>query len=100
KQEFPEFSESLKKGKDEADALVASSLFRRALGYNHPDTDIKMFRGKIITTKVTKYYPPDTTAAIFWLKNRQPEKWRDKQEIKHSLDEEQIFKIGDQVIKF
>lgn len=82
----PEFSESIKKGKSQADAVVASKLFHRATGYEHPDIDIKMHEGKIITTNLTKHYPPDTTAAIFWLKNRQPAKWRDKQDIEHSGD--------------
>lgn len=100
KKDNPKFSESLKDGKSQADAIIASKLFHRATGYQHEDTDIKMYEGKIITTSITKHYPPDTTACIFWLKNRQPEKWRDKQEIKHSIDEEQVFKIGDQIIKF
>lgn len=100
KKDHPEFLESIKEGKDQADAVVAQSLFHRATGYSHKDVDIRMYKGKIVTTPLTKHYPPDSTAAIFWLKNRQPEKWRDKQEIKHSLDEEQVFKIGDQVIKF
>lgn len=54
----PGFFESLKKGKILADAEVANSLYNRALGSDD--------------------YPPDTTACIFWLKNRQPGKWRDK----------------------
>lgn len=81
KNKFPQFSESIKKGKAQADAVIASKLFHRAKGYQHPDVDIKMYEGQIIATKLTKHYPPDTTAAIFWLKNRQPQKWRDKSEI-------------------
>jgi len=81
KLEFPQFSESIKKGKMLADAEVAEKLYQRATGYSHPDTDIKMFDGQIIETEITKHYPPDTTAAIFWMKNRQPAKWRDKHEI-------------------
>lgn len=78
KLEHPRFSESIKKGKETADAEVAEKLFKRATGYSHPDVDIKVVEGKIVTTKLTKYYPPDTAAAIFWLKNRQRRKWRDK----------------------
>lgn len=81
KQEHIEFSSALKKGKELADGKVVESLYKRATGYSHPDVDIKMFDGKVITTKLTKHYPPDTTAAIFWLKNRQKKAWRDKQEI-------------------
>lgn len=71
------FFESLKAGKLLADAEVAHSLFQRATGYEHDDLDLRVIGGKLRKTKIRKIYAPDTTAAIFWLKNRQPEKWRD-----------------------
>lgn len=78
-----EFSESLKGGKDDADATVADSLFKRANGYEH--NAVKIFAdaktGAEMAVSYVERYPPDTTAMIFWLKNRQPEKWRDRQEI-------------------
>lgn len=80
----PEFAEALRMGKDAADERVVSSLFNRAMGYSHPDTDIRVVDGAIMETPMIKHYPPDTTAAIFWLKNRKPDQWRDKQEIEHS----------------
>lgn len=81
----PEFMESLKRGKDNADAMVASKLFHRAIGYEHEDTQFATFQGEITDSQTyTKHYAPDTTAAIFWLKNRQPAKWRDKQDFEHS----------------
>ena len=80
--EHPTFSESLKRGKGEADAMVAKSLFKRATGYVHPETKIATRDGQITDTlDVEKHYAPDPTAAIFWLKNRQPEIWRDKKEM-------------------
>ena len=81
KKVYPDFSASIKRGKQLADAEVASSLFQRAKGYQHPDVDLKMFDGQIIKTEIVKCYPPDTTAGIFWLKNRQPKEWREKQDI-------------------
>ena len=78
KDAHPEFSESIKKGKAFSDADVASRLFHRAMGYDHPEDDIRVVSGEIVITPTVKHYPPDTTAAIFWLKNRQREKWRDK----------------------
>lgn len=84
KLEHPQFLESIKAGKEVADAKVADSLYNRAMGYSHDDVDIKMFQGEIITTPIKKHYPPDTTAAIFWLKNRQKANWRDKSEVEHS----------------
>ena len=80
KKEFPEFSESIKRGKAIADAEVACKLFHRATGYEHPEDDIRSVNGEIVVTPTVKRYPPDTTAAIFWLKNRRPDLWRDKVE--------------------
>lgn len=85
KLEHPSFSESLKQGKYEADAEVAHKLYKRATGYSQPDIITASYEGKITDIQeVTKHFPPDTTAAIFWLKNRQPKNWRDKQEIEHA----------------
>jgi len=74
----PEFCESLQEGKEQADAKVAESLYHRALGCQHEDVHISNYQGKITTTPITKHYPPDTTAAIFWLKNRQTKNWSDR----------------------
>ncbi|EPB0881194.1 terminase [Yersinia enterocolitica] len=82
----PDFLESIKKGKAFADSEVASKLFHRATGYEHPEDDIRAVEGSIVITPTIKRYPPDTAAAIFWLKNRQRDKWRDKQEVEHSGD--------------
>lgn len=77
KKEFPEFSEALK-AKDVADAHVEASLYERACGYSHPDVHVSNYQGAVTLTPITKHYPPDPVSMIFWLKNRQPERWRDK----------------------
>ena len=85
KKRFGDICESLKRGKDVIDRQVENSLLKRALGYKYteitreavkdPDSgDIEMR----VTKEVTKTVVPDTTAQIFWLKNRKPDKWRDK----------------------
>ena len=76
--EHPEFQEALKKGKAFADAEVADALFRRATGYSHPAVKIFNDQGAPLVVDYVEHYPPDTTACIFWLKNRQPALWRDK----------------------
>lgn len=86
KQASPEFFQSLKDWKAEADHKVERSLLERALGYTHPEEKIFQNQGEIIRAETLKHYPPDTTAAIFWLKNRKPAEWRDKQEVEHSGD--------------
>lgn len=64
-----------------ADELVEISLYRRALGYSHPEEKIIQTKdGGLDHAVVTKYYPPDTTAAMFWLRNRQPKRWKEKTE--------------------
>jgi hypothetical protein len=71
------FCQALKAGKDEADDRVERSLFARANGYEHDEVDIRVVANAIVQTQVRKLYPPDTTAAIFWLKNRRPKDWRE-----------------------
>jgi hypothetical protein len=75
----PAFLESLKRGKEHADARVEQSLYRRALGYSHDA--VKIFHDKdtgIVEAPFVEHYPPETTACIFWLKNRKPGEWRDR----------------------
>lgn len=78
KTQHPEFLESLKVGKEQADQRVERSLYQRALGYSHPDVHVSNFQGLVTLTPIIKHYPPETTAGIFWLKNRKPEEWRDR----------------------
>ncbi len=80
KHSHPEFCESLKVGKETADNRVEQSLYRRALGYSHDAVKMHSVEGAVVTTPYVEHYPPDTTAAIFWLKNRRPDQWRDKTE--------------------
>jgi hypothetical protein len=98
KHEHPEFLEALRNGKEEADANVASRLYARAIGYEHDDVHISNYQGVVTQTPIRKHYPPDTAAAIIWLKNRQPKRWRDKIdhqvsgeiEHKHTLDVKEL----------
>jgi transposase-like protein len=78
--EHPEFLEATTRGKTQADAEVAEKLRERALGYSHKAVKIFMPAGaeKPVYAEYTEHYPPDTQAASLWLRNRQPEKWRDK----------------------
>ncbi len=82
KAQHPSFSEAIKSSKDVATDMVEAALFRRAIGYSHPETKIIVSEVTgIATEEITKHYPPDTKAAEFWLKNRRPKKWREKSEV-------------------
>jgi hypothetical protein len=80
KLEYPNFFQSIKEGKEYADANVADRLYKRALGFEHDSEEIKIVDGGIERVKTRKIYPPDPTSAIFWLKNRKSKVWRDKQD--------------------
>lgn len=78
KNKYSDISESLKRGKEVVDVLVENALFKRALGYEYKEVT----KEDGVTTKVvTKHMAPDTTAQIFWLKNRRPDLWRDRKNI-------------------
>ena len=82
KEEHCEICEALKKGKEVIDRLVENALLKRALGYEYEEVKEKYEMGVCVERTVTKKEViPDTTAQIFWLKNRKPEEWRDKQNI-------------------
>ena len=81
----PEFLEALNKGKLSKDDQVEKSLFERAVGYSHPDIDIRVVDHEIVKTDIIKHYPPSEVACIFWLKNRQRQKWADVQKVQHDI---------------
>jgi hypothetical protein len=94
KKKYPEFAKALKKGKDKIDDQVESALYRRAVGYEHPEDKIfyDSKRGITVVEPTIKHYPPDTGAICFWLKNRRPEKWRDRQELEINGDIAEVLK--------
>jgi transposase len=84
---YPEIAEALKQGKEVIDRQVESALLKRALGYECEE--VKMIvteNGGKRVEKARKQVLPDVGAQIFWLKNRKPKEWRDKQEVEHSGD--------------
>lgn len=89
---YPSFSNALKKGKEVVDIEVENALLKRAMGYTYEEKTIE--NGKV-TKIVTKQVAPDTTALIFWLKNRKPQVWRDKQEVQSNVEVENLNVLAD-----
>ena len=85
---------ALKKGKEVADYEVENALFKRALGYKYDEIT---YENGIETKRITKEVAPDTTAQIYWLKNRKPDKWRDK--IVDTENEEAITNASEILVK-
>lgn len=93
KKKYSDISDTLKRGKDIVDIQVENALLKRALGYTYiettqelvddydPHTGLKTGSHMEVTKTVTKEVQPDTTAQIFWLKNRKPDTWRDKRDV-------------------
>ena len=87
KNKFPKISEALKKGKEVVDIQVENALLKRALGYEFQETRVeKSDKDGTKIIQILKHIPADTTAQIFWLKNRRPDKWRDKPEMPGDSD--------------
>jgi hypothetical protein len=84
---YPEFSEAIKVGKQAANQRVERSLYERANGYNYEAVKIFMPAGskQPIVVHYTEHCPPDVGAAFIWLKNRDPDRWRDVQNVEHVL---------------
>lgn len=81
KKKYQVIQDTLKRGKEVIDIQVESALLKRAMGYEYTEVTKELTdTGMTTTKKVTKQISPDTTAAIFWLKNRKPKEWRDKRE--------------------
>lgn len=80
KNEHADFRQALTLGKDGPDDRVEQSLYRRAIGYSHDDFHISTYEGAVTQTPIVKHYPPDSTSAIFWLKNRRKDLWREKRD--------------------
>jgi hypothetical protein len=87
---YPAISDALKKGKEVVDIEVENALLKRALGYEYTETMVEQSENGFKTRKTKKFVPPDVTAQIFWLKNRRPEVWREKQVVE--VSEESLAK--------
>ena len=86
KTQHPDFLGSLKAGKEAADARVERALYQRATGYSYDAVKIFCSKdGKITKVPYRVHVPPDVTAQIFWLKNRDPAHWRDAWQLEHTL---------------
>ena len=98
--EHKELKDAIKTTKDICDLQVENALFRRAVGYSYDEEvteKINQDGQEIIVSRKTtrKTIPPDTAALIFWLKNRKPEEWKDKQIVDASIADENIKTMQD-----
>jgi transcriptional regulator with XRE-family HTH domain len=79
----PQLKQAVKEGRQIADAKVERSLYEKAIGYTTKEIKAFQYEGTIISEEFDKHYPPDTGSAIFWLKNRAPERWADSHALEH-----------------
>lgn len=78
--EHQDFCEALKAGKEAADERVERSLFAKATGFEHDAVKILQHEGEPVIVPYREKVAPDTTACIFWLKNRRSREWRERTE--------------------
>ena len=97
KKKYADFSDALKKGKETSDYEVENALFKSATGYEYEERkEVQEVVDGVMRKRVEitrKQVPPNATSAIFWLKNRKPDKWRNKQEIEVNKLQAEIKKL-------
>lgn len=97
KNKYKEFSDALKRGKEVVDIEVENALFKNAVGgfVEEEKTYVSEVDGVMTKRKeiFKRYIKPDTTAQIFWLKNRKPNQWRDKPKDETTTTEDRIANI-------
>jgi len=103
---YPAFCQALVMGKGAPDDRVERSLFQRAVGYSFEKTEIGWYQGTPTPIQVVEHVPPDPKAAQYWLNNRRPKKWRNRQEItgadgkalvpktRHTMTREELLAIA------
>ncbi len=98
--------EDLNKEKARADEKVENALLKRALGYEYTEVYHERVLNKetgeyefVLTKEVTKDVKPDISAQLFWLKNRQPELWRDKKDIDVDSSTNNTSELSDEELK-
>lgn len=97
KNKYPNISNALKKGKEVVDIEVENALLKKALGYTITLHKQKVTKdGDVVDIEEEVHIAPDTTAQIFWLKNRKKAQWRDK--IEHGVDNTEVTKL-DELLK-
>lgn len=91
-----EFCSSIKVGKEVADDRVEQSLYRKATGYSFDSEKIFQYEGAPVRVQCVEHVPPSDTAAIFWLKNRRKDEWRDRHDVQHGVDSDlaAVFKAA------
>ena len=106
KKKYSAISEALKRGKEVIDMEVENAMLNKAMGFtvivkkSYKVKDVIYEDGRKVreTERIEmvdeeQYIPPDTTAQIFWLKNRKPAEWRDKQNIEHTGKDGEAIKV-------
>ena len=101
RKKYPDISDTLKKGKEVADAEVENTLYLKCIGhkvqlkktfkvkkieYNDAGKKIKE-EENLETGEDEVYIPPDTKAIIFWLTNRMREDWKERQNTQMEQEE-------------
>lgn len=96
KHDHDDFCQAIKVGKEVADSRVERSLYQKAIGYEQDEVKIFMPGGaeEPVYAPFTAKIAPDTTAAIFWLKNRRSQEWRDKSTVEHSVEKDTAEWLG------
>ena len=94
----PQIVAALIQTKDVVDMEVENMLLKRAKGYEYDEVTEEYEMGVLTKRKVVhKIIPPDTSAQIFWLKNRKPDVWRDRREVDNTVALDRLDEVLGQI---
>ncbi len=90
KRRYPEFKVAIKEGKDIFDVeVVEAALLKRALGYTYNEVikELDLDQNKLVNKKkIRRHVAPDVKAQIFWLRNRNRERWPDTKKLDSNVN--------------
>ena len=89
----------MQEGRNVADADVAQSFLHKAKDFTHADVKVLAIAGEVQEVPYNRYFPPDTQAAIFWLRNRRRKQWREVIEHEHTISDEKLKELEEAGIR-
>lgn len=90
RKKFEPIATAIKRGKVVVDIEVENALLKRAMGYTYEEVKTEETDSYTKVTRIKKHMAPDVTAQIYWLKNRKPEQWREKQNVATETTEDKV----------
>ncbi len=106
KKQYSKINEALKNGGEYVDTKIENALIKRAIGYEYTEQVMERVLNKetgeyefVLTKEMKKEVKPDISAQVFWLKNRRPDIWKDKQDLNVESSSTEFSNLTDEELE-